>query len=58
MRVESATELGGKIAQMVDRRTGRKWPERHPRLAWCLPATRFLITASAGIAGPTNDERA
>lgn len=26
--------LGGKIAQLIDRRTGRQWLSRHPRLAW------------------------
>lgn len=26
--------LGGKIAQITSRRTGRRWLSRHPRLAW------------------------
>ena len=37
MQVEFATDLGGKIAQIVDQHMGRKWLAHHPRLAWRLP---------------------
>jgi len=32
MQVEFATDLGGKIAQIVDQHMGRKWLAHHPRL--------------------------
>jgi len=47
LTVEIARELGGKIAQITDRRTGRKWLDHHPRLAWRLPTADKLNAPDA-----------
>ena len=47
LRVEIVPELGGKIAQITDRRTGRNWLDRHPRLAWRLPPIEELSARDA-----------
>ena len=47
LTVEIVWELGGKIAQITDRRTGRRWLDRHPRLAWQLPGAHELTAPDA-----------
>ena len=42
-----ARELGGKIAQITDRRFGRRWLAHHPRLPWRAPTLAEVAAPDA-----------
>jgi hypothetical protein len=50
LRCEYIPALGGKLAQITDKRTGRDWLWRHPRLAYArVPATaNYVAEADTG----------
>ncbi|MFM7679261.1 MAG: hypothetical protein ACKO83_10495, partial [Roseiflexaceae bacterium] len=50
MQVIYMPQLGGKISQITDRRTGRNWLWRHPRMPYQLndPQANYVTVADSG----------